>query len=103
VAQAVQDNRWMKGLHRLSTGHGLMQFLILWRAIRAVQLTNDPDSISWKLSSNGLYSAKSAYNAQFVGSIPCDELAAIWKIKVQNKCKMFLWFVDASSKQITNN
>lgn len=82
----------MKGLHRLSTTNGMMQFLTL-------QLTDDPNSISWKLSSNGRYSAKSAYDAQFLGSVHCDELAEICKIKEQMQNVP----VDASTKQITNS
>jgi hypothetical protein len=53
VVLAFHGDRWMRGLHRLSTENGLMQFLHLWRALRTVQLTERPDSISWVLTVDG--------------------------------------------------
>ena len=44
------------------------EFLELWAILRDSQLHEDmEDDITWKHTTNGLYSAASAYMAQFLG------------------------------------
>jgi hypothetical protein len=42
---------------------------------------------------DGRYSAKSAYNVQFIGAIKDEQWSSIWKAKVDNKCKFFMWLL----------
>jgi hypothetical protein len=66
VKQALLEGRWMRGLQSFSSEEQLEQFVGLWRAVQQVQLTKDlTDSITWTLTADGQYSAKSAYEAQF--------------------------------------
>jgi hypothetical protein len=63
----------------LSVQH-LQEFVKLWEIVSHTHLVDDtPDSILWKLTSNGEYSCSLAYNAHFVGAIlsPMDSL--VWK------------------------
>jgi hypothetical protein len=49
------------------------------------------DDITWKHTTNGIYSAASAYKAQFLGKIlsPMDYM--IWKIWAPPKVNFFVW------------
>jgi hypothetical protein len=51
------------------------------------------DKHNWRLSTSGKYSAKSAYNALFQGSIPFNVWERIWKSWAPNKCRFLLWLV----------
>ena len=74
VKEALTDGKWMHGLHRITTEEQLDQFLVLWNSNQHVQLSNDRDVTRWTQTTDGLYSARSAYAAQFVGRIKQPEL-----------------------------
>lgn len=44
-----------------------------------------------KLTTDGVYSAASAYAVQFYGSYPTFDSANIWSADVEPKCKFFAW------------
>ncbi|KAF8670042.1 hypothetical protein HU200_051233 [Digitaria exilis] len=67
--------------------------LILESYIRTVQLNDQQDVISWKLTASGQYTAKSAYGAQLVGSYCTFDSKAIWKAKVEGKHRFFTWLL----------
>jgi hypothetical protein len=91
VAVAMADQKWMRGLRRISTAVGIQEFVELWTRLSQVQLSQQPDTISWRFTTNGKYSAQSAYNVQFIGTITNERWKSIWKAKVQNKCRFFTW------------
>ncbi|WVZ91118.1 hypothetical protein U9M48_037331 [Paspalum notatum var. saurae] len=86
--KALQGNSWMRGLRRMSTDQELRQFVQLWRDIQNLQLSPQPDSITWRLSSSGEYTVKLAYDAQFIGSYSNHQWKKVWKAKVESKCRM---------------
>lgn len=49
--------------------------------------------ISWNRSSNGSYSNRSAYEAQFIGRIEQPHLATVWRIKVEPKVQFYTWLL----------
>jgi hypothetical protein len=51
------------------------------------------DKHVWRLASNGQYSAKSAYEGLWLGSIPLRSWDKIWKSWMPPKCRFFLWLV----------
>jgi hypothetical protein len=67
-SQALHDNEWIMKLSTeviISIKH-LIQFVQLWVLTQDVQLNDEvEDNITWKLTSNGEYSAVSAYKLQF--------------------------------------
>ncbi|KAK1627109.1 hypothetical protein QYE76_001424 [Lolium multiflorum] len=71
VSQALKTNTWV---HKITMDGGftienLTQFIEQWTKLLDVHLDEGVyDTISWKLTANGQYSAKSAYKVQFVGS-----------------------------------
>jgi hypothetical protein len=72
VAQAMHDNSWVRKIDLekdFSMDH-FNQFLELWILLSNTHLNNlVEDDITWRLIPNGQYSAKSAYEVQFLGLI----------------------------------
>lgn len=59
----------------------LFEYLELWSILSQVQLNDDvEDAISWKFAASGIYSAKSAYKAQFHGATLTSMNKTVWKI-----------------------
>jgi hypothetical protein len=58
-----------------------------------VQLGDADDSISWRFTADGRYSAQSAYNVQFLGAVKDGQWNIVWRAKVENKCKFFMWLL----------
>jgi hypothetical protein len=54
------EGRWMKGLQRISSTEETDQFVDLWLMVQQTQLTNHDDTITWKHTASGQYSANSA-------------------------------------------
>ena len=50
----------------------------------------------WRWTTNGEYTAKSAYNAQFFGSYSQFKGKYIWKAEVEGKHKFFAWLLVQS-------
>ena len=67
-------------------------WLHLLRRLMDVQLSDQADKISWKLTTNGLFSVKSM-NLDLIDSGPLSRSLHIWKIKVPLRIKIFMWFV----------
>ena len=92
MAQALHDNRWVLGRH--FPAELPPDFLRLWRLMQNVTLSpTDTDSIRWTLTTDGLYSAKSAYRLQFEGQIQSIAPNMIWKIWAPARCKITAWLL----------
>jgi hypothetical protein len=62
VGQALQDNKWLRHFKCNMPPAALRQFLEVNSAVATIQLQpGEHDSISWRWSSDGKYSANSAY------------------------------------------
>ena len=70
------------------------QLVHLWEAVRNVQLdSEEPNQIAWRFTSNGHYTASSAYHAQCLG-VPNSSLnSLIWKVWAPGKCKFHAWLI----------
>uniref|UniRef100_A0ACD5YJN0 Uncharacterized protein n=1 Tax=Avena sativa TaxID=4498 RepID=A0ACD5YJN0_AVESA len=70
------------------------QFYKLWERLANINLDqHTPDDITWKLTRDGCYSAKSAYNMQYLGQVNSLMLNMVWKPWATPKCKTFAWLV----------
>jgi hypothetical protein len=99
VKQALSGGRWMRGLQYIYSEDQLEQFVNLWRAVQQVQLMEGtPDAISWILTADGKYSAKSAYDAQFFGRIMQPHLEQVWRTRAEGKAQHFLWLLLQNRK-----
>ena len=94
--EALADNRWIRdiALHPTISSQHLLQFIDLWLIVRDVHLSPGvADTIKWKWTPNGEYSAASTYRAQFLGSVKTKLQPLIWKPWAPQKCKFFAWLI----------
>jgi hypothetical protein len=72
--------------------HQQGEFVSLWQAIGNMQELNGlEDTISWRWTTDGQYSASSAYKIQFSSNYCKMKLCPIWKAKAEPKCHFFAW------------
>ncbi|CAN6230203.1 unnamed protein product [Urochloa humidicola] len=93
VALAMANGTWMRGLRRIASEADLRQFVTLWSQLHQFQLSDQPDSITWRFTPDGQYTAKSAYQVQFMGAIRDNQWTKLWKAKVEHKCRFFMWLL----------
>ena len=92
VRDDLEDDKWTRGLWRMSTAEEIAEFVSLWFLVQNVQLTDSEDEIRWKWTADGNYTAKSAYNIQFSGAYCTFDAKAIWRAKTEGKHRFFLGF-----------
>jgi hypothetical protein len=72
----------------------LAEFFILWQMLADVQLFPEhEDTLRRCWSGDGVYSAKSAYNAFFVGRSIATTASVIWRSRAPYGCKFSAWLV----------
>jgi hypothetical protein len=82
VHDALHNDNWLHDLDVRGhiTNNLLYAFVELWSLLQAVQLRlHQKDSIIWKLTTSGSYSAAFAYKAQFLGCTKMPPISSIWK------------------------
>jgi len=92
VKEELQDQKWTRGLWRMTTVQEMAEFVILWDLVQQVQLTDGTDEIRWRWTADGIYTSKSAYLAQFNGSYSTYNGNDLWKAQAEGKHKFFLGF-----------
>jgi hypothetical protein len=76
------------------TWGALVDYLHLWNAISDVVLQpNSEEKHIFSIASNGQYSASSAYNGFFTGSVGFEHYKMVWKSWAPPKCRFFLCLV----------
>jgi hypothetical protein len=92
VHEALQQNRWIAHILLLQSSQEIHKFVKLWELLTGVHLVdNTEDTISWRWTTNGDYTTKSAYRIQFEGCYSKLKLSPIWKAKAEAKCHFFAW------------
>ena len=90
----MDDHAWVSKIildEEFSHDH-LSQFIELWiLLLHVVLVENVEDTIIWKLTPNGEYSAASAYKAQFFGAEASNMKSLVWKVWAPPKVKFFAW------------
>jgi hypothetical protein len=95
LAEAVTNNAWIMDLamfDRPITPHHIHEFCILWSEVQKIQFHPErDDAINWNFTVDHRYTVKSAYQAQFLGSVRTNYDLIIWKNWAPPKCKFFSW------------
>jgi len=91
VSEALNGNAWVRHLSGAVSMTMLLQFGRLCDLLENVQLSSDPDVLSWHLTESGNYSAASAYGAMFLGSSPVRGAAQLWKTAAPPRVRFFYW------------
>jgi hypothetical protein len=96
VREALSDRGWIASIKRDPTRQVLHDYLSLWELLERhapSSFSDEDDAISWRWTSNRLYSASSAYHMQLVGRIPSYVFPQIWKAKATPKCRLHAWIL----------
>ncbi|WVZ96688.1 hypothetical protein U9M48_042292 [Paspalum notatum var. saurae] len=95
VASELLGDNWINSVkNKITTTIELVEFVSLWTKIQDVHLQPGiPDSITWKWTPDSIFSVKSAYRAQFLGSFRHLKADLIWKARAKPKCKFFAWIL----------
>ena len=94
VREALKGNAWILKIKHdtaISVNH-ISEFFNLWMLVHDFHLDDQAeDNIIWKHASNGIYTASTAYKAQFLGLTlsPMDRM--VWKAWAPPKVKFFAW------------
>lgn len=92
VAEALHNKQWISDVVGSLTVQALHQYVLLWHQPQRVQLTPGvEDIITWRWEPSGVYSARSAYKAFFVGSGTFPVGRLIWKAWAPMKVRFFMW------------
>jgi len=82
VKEELHNQSWTRGLWRMQTVDEMASFVELWDAVQEVQLAEEQNKITWRWTTDGVYSVKSAYNLQFQGSFSTFRSDNIWKAEI---------------------
>jgi exonuclease III len=94
VREALTDGKWLEDIQGFISADGLVEFLKIWDLLSLVELQEGtPDKHIWRISSSGVYSAKSAYEILFQGAVYFRPALRIWKSHAPPKCRFFMWLV----------
>jgi hypothetical protein len=94
VYEALTNGRWVTDIRGAHTVIVLAEYLNLWQLLTEVVLQPDvDDSHIWQFASTGKYSAKSAYEAMFIGATQFNPWERIWRSWAPGKCQFFMWLV----------
>jgi hypothetical protein len=68
-----------------------------------VSLSTNQDDIVWKWNADGVFTVKSCYNFINDGGIRCAFTRIIWKAKIPEKVKIFIWLATKNRILTTEN
>jgi hypothetical protein len=96
VADAMANETWISDLMHDVTTDIITEYVMLWIMVDDAGLDLDDnwaDEIVWTKTANGEYSARSAYQLQFQGSVTSDFQSLIWKVWAPSRCGFFIWLI----------
>jgi hypothetical protein len=96
VHKGLSHDFWITNIatNEISTSDHLAEFVDLWSKVQGIQLSDETaDDITWKFTDSGLYTAASAYKAQFEGMVYSFMMEAVWKNWAPPKYKLFDWLI----------
>jgi hypothetical protein len=88
----MRNQKWILDLSRGLMPEMLTEFTRLAARLDDVTLNEETrDTIRWRFTTSGEYTASSAYLLQFEGSTMSDMVPTIWDGWALGKCKFFIW------------
>jgi len=72
----------------------MLQYLQIWQKVQGTILTEIPEQLQWKWTTDGIYSAPSCYFASFQVSTSCFSWKIIWKSWAPPRVKFFHWLAS---------
>lgn len=91
VRQGLTDRAGVRDIHGGLGPAALVQYVELWRRVRYIELSDAPNTLTWRWTDSGCYTAKSCYLALFHGSIKDEHWCITWKTWAHLRIKIFTW------------
>ena len=83
VLEAITNDAWIEDIRGGVTIQLLQEYICVWEVLHnAGEVIHEgaEDTILWRWSASGLYTAKSAYVMQFMGKTFSDSAELVWKL-----------------------
>lgn len=94
VKEALTGDRWVRDVDYNMTELIIAEFLTLRGYINDIELLpSHDDKITWLHTADGQYTAKSAYELQFIGMTVSMTAENTWRMKAPPKCRFFTWLM----------
>jgi hypothetical protein len=94
VRDALRNGTWVQDLRARVSPPLLESFVALRALLELAQLSpGRRDKFTWRFSSDGVYSASSAYRLQFAGAVESPFVQLIWKPWATPRCRLFAWLL----------
>jgi hypothetical protein len=91
VKDALTNDKWLHDLRfSLDESHST-QLSRLETLLSDVNLSDARDDISWTFGNKNHYTARSAYQLQFIGAVGTDFRKIVWRGWAPARCKFFIW------------
>ena len=88
---AINKDKWMQYVKANPSPVVLRELCQLWEAMQAITFQDDTtDSLRWKWTASGEYTAASAHHILFQGS---NDNSVIWRAKAASRAKAFAWIL----------
>lgn len=92
VSQAMTDLTWATDVGPELSAQALDEYLTLWDHLAHVRLNHEAmDSVTWAWEKSGEFSARSAYQAKFMGREIIPTADFTWKSRAPLRCHFFAW------------
>jgi hypothetical protein len=92
VIEALTNRKWIADIKGALSVGVLIDYLQLWEMLSAIELQPGvEDRHIFSIAPDGMYSAKSAYNGLFMGSVSFGHFTRVWKTWAPPKCRFFIW------------
>lgn len=94
VKTEFTNNVWLASFRQITDVEVLHELVQLGSLLHHVELlVNTEDKIEWTQTTDGLYSARSAYHAQFFGTERNKSFKMIWTAEAQSKQRFLGWLI----------
>lgn len=93
VKEALTDSKWIADVDYNMNQKIIAEFISLWVLQETTLIPSEEDRITWKHTSDGQYSASSAYRLQFIGATTSMTAECTWTTKAPPKCRFFIWLM----------
>lgn len=91
VREALIERRWIPDIQGAMSPLALWQYVQLWIRLQDLGLSEGPDTLRWRWTADGMYSAKSCYEFLFQGSIRSRSWRLNWRVWAPPRVKFFIW------------
>ena len=85
------QRRWITDIQGALSPLALWQYVQLWVRVRDFELSEGPDTLLWRWTTDAQYSSKSCYDFLFEGAIVSSSWRLKWRTWAPPRVKFFVW------------